>query len=289
MITDLFFDAKYIMTQYSAGKGYLLLAKDKKVRLYENPYSSSVAFYIPSAKGKFDFQTDPFENQNELYNKLSGERPFSRLSATKRRDETGITISAISKGGTLYALFSNKSELNPTKLYVNGKYCHTIFNEKSDLIICLGNFLPGQAVTLRLHGPETAGYELYQLDDSAFTRGADKLRQNALQVREVGKNGFLSGEITCADSGTIVTSIPESSGWTVRVDGAETDHEAFMQTFVSFPVAAGRHNITLRYTPPGLVPGTVLSIATVFLMLLFELVLRRKGKSGREPLTLPSE
>ena len=76
----------------------------------------------------------------------------------------------------------------------------------------------------------------------------------------------------------LVFSLPEDEGWTVTVDGEQTETVTALNILMAVPLTAGEHTVALRYTPPGLVPGAVLTVLSVLALGAWEL-LRRKNRT----------
>lgn len=74
-----------------------------------------------------------------------------------------------------------------------------------------------------------------------------------------GRDTKLTGTVTAAESGTLFLSIPYDEGWTITIDGQPAEGEKILEAFLSVPVEAGTHEISLIYMPGGLIPGVVIS------------------------------
>lgn len=79
-------------------------------------------------------------------------------------------------------------------------------------------------------------------------------------------------------AGDIVFSIAKEDGWTVYVDGKETEPETFAEAFISVPLTEGKHDIELIYTTPGLKTGAMISLGCLILFLLSAFLERKTGK-----------
>ena len=77
----------------------------------------------------------------------------------------------------------------------------------------------------------------------------------------------VTGTIEVKKEGNLVFSIAREDGWTVYVDGKETEPETFAEAFISVPLTEGRHDIELIYTTPGLKTGAGISLGCLVLFL----------------------
>lgn len=64
----------------------------------------------------------------------------------------------------------------------------------------------------------------------------------------------------------LLTSIPYSKGWKVSVDGKGVKTKQVYESLLAIDLKPGHHQITMRYQPPGLIPGAF--ITTISLLLL---------------------
>ncbi len=95
----------------------------------------------------------------------------------------------------------------------------------------------------------------------------------------------LSGNITASEDGYVVLSIPYDPGFTVLVDGIETEVGLFEDMMIAVPVTAGSHTISLSYYPQGMTVGIFISNFSILLFIAICLFERRqicKNSSGIE-------
>ncbi len=230
--------------------------------LYRTHFSPAPAYFtqvdlsVPSAIPG----SDCFRFQNGMLSALCGcyDDFFFPLSSQSTQSELGPRWSFRSQGGPVYARFAGEGQ-GRTALYVNNAYHGPLFTNETDCIRYLGTFSPGEQVDLDLQTDAIALQVLIcELDTAALTQAASVLAQNALHVTSC-TNGKLEGTVTATADGWLYTSIPAIPGWTVCVDGAKTDHMALLDALIAVPVTAGDHTVTFSYTPPGLIPGLVLT------------------------------
>jgi Bacterial membrane protein YfhO len=93
----------------------------------------------------------------------------------------------------------------------------------------------------------------------------------------VERPGVRRLETDSATPASLVLTTPYWEGWTAMIDGKSAEvrlANGFMQS-VSLPV--GRHVVLLRYWPPGLTAGLVISAASALLMACLALVARKRA------------
>ena len=70
------------------------------------------------------------------------------------------------------------------------------------------------------------------------------------------------------EAGRLIFSIPNEEGWTLYVDGKETEILDFKDTFISVYLEEGHHDIELKYMTPGLMAGAIISAVCIGLFAL---------------------
>ncbi|MFD1125676.1 YfhO family protein [Lentilactobacillus raoultii] len=100
-----------------------------------------------------------------------------------------------------------------------------------------------------------------------YDQQLQKLKQSGLTHLSV-KNNRVTGNSHNTQNGTLVTSIPYSSGWKLTIDGKSTPTFVVNQGFVGAKLPARQHRIKLTYTTPGLGISKWISIFSWLIVLL---------------------
>ncbi|MBQ2644113.1 YfhO family protein, partial [bacterium] len=83
-----------------------------------------------------------------------------------------------------------------------------------------------------------------------------------------------SSKIRCkctikGDNKLLLLTIPYDNGWTARVDGKEVEIIKAYNALMTIPVNKGEHIIELKFFPPKLIEGIIISlISLIFLCIL---------------------
>ncbi len=75
----------------------------------------------------------------------------------------------------------------------------------------------------------------------------------------------------------ILTSIPYEDGWTLTVDGVETEIIPYQDALISIDAEPGTHEVVLRFTPPGLKAGALMSVVGVLGLAVVGVLDRKKS------------
>jgi hypothetical protein len=89
----------------------------------------------------------------------------------------------------------------------------------------------------------------------------------------------LTLDVTATADGLVVLSEIYSPGWHAYLDGEEVPIHIANHTFRAVPVSAGEHTLELRYDPPWLRVGLVITLATIAALAAAAIVPYRRQKS----------
>ena len=136
----------------------------------------------------------------------------------------------------------------------------------------------GQPQTLQIivksDGFEFSKLNLYSLNNSLLNERLEKTKVQELKLENFSATEF-SGTMDVLEDSTVLTTIPYSTGWKVWVDGQEVETYKILDSLLGFTISKGTHRIEYRYTTPFLLEGSLVSIASL-LLLIFILYRRKK-------------
>lgn len=116
------------------------------------------------------------------------------------------------------------------------------------------------------------------LEDGVILDELPPMQKNA--SAEVGNysvhGNALQGTVSCDGEGVLLLSIPDQEGWSVMVDGKETQTVNADFGFIGVPLERGNHNIVAKYTMPKKKLGLCASLLGVLLFFVLNVVERRK-------------
>ncbi len=108
---------------------------------------------------------------------------------------------------------------------------------------------------------------------------------SAVMLEDVDENGdVITGAISASDTRLLTFSIPYTKGWTLWVDGEETELFQVDKLYMGAVIEAGDHEIVLRYSMPWLNAGMVASgvaLAAIAVRGVCVLLLRRRNGVAR--------
>jgi uncharacterized membrane protein YfhO len=162
-------------------------------------------------------------------------------------------------------------------LYFDGKYIGTYGNNIYTNCVDLGELgdEEGHCVTFASSAAQVGKYYIYYMDFDNYKKISSNT--NGFELDEIGKKGIiLNGTVT--DDVNLLVSLPYEKGYTVYVDGIKTNLISYRDCLMMIPVSKGEHTIEIKYSPPGIYMGIVLSIISFILFeLYFRMIIRKKA------------
>lgn len=276
-----FLGARYIIEE-TADARYTQLSEEVAfdngvMSLFTNPDALPVVFSAP-AKDTVKERTgdDPFALQNDLFRTIAKEEGMLFRTQTEQvqagdgedRVETDTTYHFTTEYAAPHYLFLRGSDYDGAMIFLNDVQLSSYDRAESQHVVFLGRFEAGETLAIRVSMADDK-----QFSGTCYVAAMDEaLLQKAMRTLAPGgirlnghTHGGIRGEITVGEQERVVTSIPYEAGWRVKVDGKRVEPEVFFGTFLSFPAEAGTHTVSMRFLPPGLIPGVLLQIAGIVL------------------------
>ncbi len=97
---------------------------------------------------------------------------------------------------------------------------------------------------------------------TSFSEGYSILSKNQFDIT-LFDTDYIEGTLKSDRNGVFFTSIPYDEGWNIFIDGEKADAKKAAGYFLSCPIKKGDHEITLKYTVPGIKLGAVISLLSL--------------------------
>lgn len=287
--------------------------EDNRFVVYKNPHSFPLAYGTNSLVKNIQFgANNAFANQNIILNSMEGHQKstgdyveyFKPLAFTgietenlieeKVNKETGeaiyrradaskegiIRYKVIPRSNNTYYFFVPAS-LIPKQDYsvlVNNKWLPNSKTFTQRQIWQLTDMTENQESVIefrfRTDTIDMSQAGVYRAELDQIQEVLEKRKQQGLKVTKFS-NTHIEGEVTITDdSDVMMTSIPYSAGWQVKVDGQAVTTERAWNSFLSFPITKGKHKVEFVFKTRGSLIGALLSIVAVVSLL----IIRRRWK-----------
>lgn len=167
----------------------------------------------------------------------------------------------------------------------------TIANQNS---LLLGDLKAGAKITVKYYVFSStdgkAEFRLSRLNEEVFDRVYHKLAESPFTLVDFRSDKFV-GTVTAKDNSLLYLSMPYREGWSVTVDGAQTNTVKALGGMTGVYLMAGTHSVKLEYHQPYLLEGAIISGACLLLYLILVLIqcigraiARKRGYILDEPL-----
>lgn len=115
------------------------------------------------------------------------------------------------------------------------------------------------------------------IDFSALHDKVKKAHEREMKFTSF-EDGYVAGKVKINKNQNLVTTIPYSKGWQVKVDGKPVKINRTLSVFIGLKMKPGTHQITLKYRTPGVLVGALLSIIGIISLIVFTLFLKKNKK-----------
>lgn len=269
---------------------------DSTSAVYENPYALSIGIAASSdIKNSTLKSENPFEKQNDLYNKILGREVelYTKIEATSTENsdslkQWSVTVPASSIGYLYINKDATAGSYWPVTLTIDQR---TIENEawrfdNNIRQIADASDAPSQhTVSIGVAEgytdmPQDNEPVFYALNLDVFEQIINELRTSEF-IPTVFEDGRIEGEYTAKDDGNLLLSIPYDEGWDVTVNGTAAElTPAADKGLSSLNMQKGANRIVMTYKTPGALAGLAVSLATAAALIAAGLYARHK-KSRR--------
>ena len=97
----------------------------------------------------------------------------------------------------------------------------------------------------------------------------DRFEKMPLVEFKIGENDeFLSGEANVSQSGILLITVPYEGGWSAYVDNKKADILQAFYGFSALKLDPGKHKIELKFTPPWLWEGSIISLISLLFVII---------------------
>jgi uncharacterized membrane protein YfhO len=211
----------------------------------------------------------------------------------------------------VYIYLKSYRSTNSSSNYVSVNGVSKKYEINRGITIDCGTVLAGQDVNVSFEveagGDGSFNIFVVGFDEEVFKQGYDILNNRTLTI-ETFEDTRITGTVTADEDGLLFLSIPYDKGWNLKIDGkkvetnpmsaaeindvpATADADAkdvpkpdprqikkITDGFITAPITEGPHTIELYYVTEGLIPGIIISLTSVAVLILLEIMRRKNAK-----------
>ena len=263
---------------------YTLLGQSGDVFLYQCNallpfgYVAPLGFDLPEG-----FEGNGLLLQNQMAEDLGAEGMLFRpVRAEAARDDVVFTAQ---EGGYYYAVLT-ASGTNKVDC-IGGSTDEEKFKDlKKGSVLYLGYLEKGQTITLTNGNEEDetprVDADVYAMDREVLGQVLELLSAQHME-HVVWESDFLSGDITMAQAGRLILSVPYEAGWKGQlVNGEEVEGALFGGCLMAFDLEPGEYRFEMKYVPEGSYAGAAVSAVSIVAFAMIQTI-RRRRKPSAEP------
>lgn len=271
-------NVKYMLSDNAEGENMLrtLVGKSGSYYLYENKYCLPFGFMMSEeAIGAWDLELGNKINQiNSLATALGAEDYMMvRISNPTMEVTPGKTTITLKSDGYFFVRHYGGSS-STLSIRKNGGAITKYNKATHQYLFEIGECKAGDVITLSNSSKTAINFYLYRMKPEVVEQAYETLTKQTM-VTEVFEDTYIRGTIDVKEEGRLIFSVADEPGWTLYVDGVETESEALKDALLSVHLKEGKHTIELKYMSPGLPEGAIVSVVCVGLFAVTMLVRKK--------------
>ena len=307
------FASRFDMNRYFTEKVY----EDDRYLVYKNPNSFPIAFGVNElvTNLQLDFN-HAVKNQNNILNSMEGIQKdqenyvdyFKPLAFSAIETENLVAEDVNKEKGTavykredssmeaivryhitpqtdltyyFFAPDSLNSEIDYSILLNGQWFSHSKKNMQRQLWQIADNSAGEETVLefrFRSDKVDLSHVGLYRLDVDQIQKVLEKRKAQGLQVEKFSNTHIVGSVDITDDSQFMMTSIPYSAGWKVKVDGKDVPTSKAWNSLLSFPITSGQHKVEFVFSQKGTLLGLILSLISVTILYIDRKYYQKKAK-----------
>ncbi|MDO4632251.1 MAG: GtrA family protein [Eubacteriales bacterium] len=264
-----------------------LVDEEEPLYLYRNDEALSLGFMVSSDIKSWDItDKNAMTVQEGFANFATGESFFYTLRESYSLEEGPTYIIRLHPGEQTYIEFTE----NVKSVHIKTpQYDKTVNNFTTNLFNLGTVAAEGEdskaniTITYKEGKTDPVPVRVYTCTDEEYAAVYEKLAAN--QMEQVIANGNqVTGKIHVDEAGTLLLTVPYDRGWKIRANGELKETYPVGEALTGIDLAPGDYEISMVFTPLGLMPGTGLSIAcmALFMLSIFAENYLEKRKSRNE-------
>lgn len=232
--------------------------------VYKNNYALGLAFNVsPEADNAPHYSLNPFENHKTFISSLLGKEvnPYTEPSVETLSSDNHsekYVFTANTTGPMYLYIDGSRNHMDRYKdhchLAVNGKFVQKMCSRFNYNAVYIGNYNQGDKVEVEIQRVSKNEKENLR-EHTMYTAQLDWIQfQNIVKLLSQGyttdlnvKGNRISGSYTTDSAATVMLTVPYTEGWTVYVDGKQTDYKEVAGTFLGMELEKGTHTIEMVY------------------------------------------
>lgn len=273
---------------------YKYLHEDRRTKIFKNQFSLPLGYASNASINKIHNLFDnPIVYQTNWLNSVSNSMPqtryftainFNHVIFSNTKQQTTLTNATFKKSNpnkvakiifkftpktndSYYLSLGSNLDKDNVEWYLNDEKMNNYDTFRHTTLVNVANHAKNHEITITAKFKNDdlwlENFVLYQMDNKLVKSKIKKIAEQSWQPKYLSDT-HLTGPIHISKSHQwFTTTIPYNSGWKAYIDDKEVTPKKVQNTFLAFPINKGKHQITLKYTPPYFFLGLWISIISI--------------------------
>ena len=260
------------------------------IPIFENKNALSIGYVVSNDIVKYNNNlknSTPFEYQNYIFSLITGkEKEYYKksnykiikkenLNITEQENTYNIELKEKNKNAYIDIVIKdiNKHmyiylpiELRRGIISITANDNNRVMTNSN--ITYIGNSPTETKLRINIYGDIKLNKDfLNYLDYDSVEKELTKLQKGNLNIKEY-KNNYIKGVINVSKEEILFTTIPYDKGWHVTINGKKVKTKKLLNTFIGLELQEGKNTVELKYIPPYLNLGIIITLLGCILLVI---------------------
>lgn len=120
-------------------------------------------------------------------------------------------------------------------------------------------------------------YHIYEINYNIYQKLIENINKNKLEITKYKNDAYFETTINVKEDTLLFTTIASDNGWKVYVDNKQAKIDKIYDGLIGINLTPGKHQITFKYTVPGLKIGSIITLTT--LLTIIVITYKKKSKN----------
>lgn len=209
------------------------------------------------------FENSALRLQNQMVHDLGLE---GKLFTKCKSDSSGDNVTFTAEEEGIYYGILTASGTSKIKRVGGGTEEISYNDLKKGCIVYLGSVSKGNIITLMNDNEDddtkNISVDIYRMDEQVLKDALSVLSENHLE-QVIYDTTSITGTINMDKAGRVILSVPYEKGWTVTINGEETEPVIFGGALMAFDLEEGEYVVEMHYVPYGRGAGIIVTVVSV--------------------------
>lgn len=228
---------------------------------------------------------------DEFYESKMASIPYEIIDKSK---EAFVTFDSVAQTDGIAYIYVDALEFRELTVTVNGKTnTYELYGRGVDRIYEIGEMKKGDTATIKIGGSSgytdengnyyvldksSFGASVFTVDEEIFKAGYQRLDSMSDTVLETLEDTYVKASVTVNEQSALYIPTPYDEGWTLYIDGKETEMFPLDSGMIIAPISLGEHTVEMKYIPQGFTAGAVISGASLVILIVWAVITVKKQK-----------